>query len=480
MDLYRIIYLLSDKEYQEFYLSLKNSGSDRSRSFLEIIRSNPKNPQKEYIEKYGVADGTFYVLKARLKKKTEDFLLSRLGDDKLHVAHKVFHLDELIFNQRREKAQAALNSLEQELKKIDYPHGLTKVYMEMKNLNAFAKDYNKYQALYRQQIAYSLAIDKAQDQMVSFFKAYDNFYLSRTQEDLKEMCRIMEALDNHCHLYDSHRLYVLKCIVHIFARLFVPIPDSLRCEVEEIDLMLQKCVAILSEHENDLFYSNLNLLFNFLHLTYYEKMGAWDRARLFREILDYKIPELITLYQVHVNTSLFLFSKLSYHKRNGTIDQLLCDVELMNEDIDLQDYRVSFYVNYHMFRAQAYFEAGEYKRASDILFKLRNEIAFKKYPHMKLEVEFFHLLLYVLLGMDGLANQLHLALQRKLRDEEFECYRKNGKPLLRAFHTKLGGNPEKKNSRISNYLNQFRDNNTDCFALMEGISLEEVLLPKNM
>lgn len=319
MELYKIVGQLTQDEFEEIYSTFLANNADKSAAFLKTIREHPESPDKQFLKEYKIAASAFYVLKSRLNQKIEAFLLSRVGDPNLHVIHRVLNVNDLIFNNSREISLAALRKLERELIRLDFPYGLMVVYKALQNLHAFDDDnYTFFRSKYNRQAAYTLAMNEALDHVIQFFKAYDLFYLNRKDKDFNDMIRLMEKIDNKNNLYDSHRLYIFKTIIHIFAKLFIEIPPTIRCEVEPIGDMFDKSFQILEDYKDDTFYSNISILFNFLRYVHYDNEKD-SRSTIYYELLNYKMEELLARYHYNAPTSLFLFRKLKAHQETDTI-----------------------------------------------------------------------------------------------------------------------------------------------------------------
>ena len=475
MDLYKIISQLTDEEFDEIHGNFTANKAEKSAAFLSIIRENPETPDKQFLDEFDISPSAFYVLKSRLNQKIETFLLNRVGDPNLHVMRRVLNVNDLVFNNPREISVAALRKLEKELLKFDFPYGLMIVYKELQNLHAFDDNHTYYKSRYNQQVAYAVAMDKAVDLVVSFFRSFDSFLLSRKDKDHVDMIRTMEKIDNLTNLYESHRLYIFKCIVHIFAKLFIEIPETIRCEVEDLESMFEKSFEILGEYKDDAFYLNINILFNFLRYVYYDNNQIRDKSKIFFETLDFKIEELMTRYHFNANTSLFLSRKLRYHQRNNTIDQLIKDVENYISKIEIEPYRISFFVNYHMFMANSYFVAKDYRKASRILYNMRNEVNLRKLVHVDLEVKFFLALTYVCMEDFDLANQLILSLQRQLRKSTMARY-EHAKVLLKILSVALGGKPRTRTKNLRINIDKWKELNVGRYSMLNDIDLEAVFL----
>jgi hypothetical protein len=475
MDLYKIISQLTDQEFEEIHNTFTANKADKSAAFVKIIRENPDTPDKQFLDEFDITPSAFYVLKSRLSQKIETYLLNRVGDPNLHVMRRVLAVSELVFSNPREISVAALRKLEKELLRFDFPYGLMIVYKELQNLHAFDEHQQLYRSKYNQQVANAVAMDKALDLVIHFFRLYDAFFLSRKERDHTEMIRTMEKIDNLNNLYESHRLYIYKSIIHIFAKLFVDIPDTIRVEMEPVESMFEKSFEILKEYQEDAFYMNINILFNYLRFVYYDQRGVTDKSKIYFEILDYKLEELITRYHLNVNTSLFLYYKLRYHIRTNTVSQLAKECDDFIGQYEVEPYRMSYYLNYHMFLAHVYFLDRNYKKASRVLYKLRNEVNLRKYAHSDLEVKFFLTLTYVMMEDFDLANQLILSLQRQLRKGALGKY-EHAKTLLKILSVALGGKPRTRAKNLKSNIDRWKQENIGWTALLPELDLEQVFL----
>jgi len=478
MELYKIVGQLTQEEFDEIYSTFIANNADKSAAFLRTIRENPENPDKKFLQEYNVAASAFYVLKSRLNQKIESFLLSRVGDPSLHVIHRVLNVNDLIFNNSREISLAALRKLEKELVRLDFPYGLTVVYKALQNLHAFDDDnYTFFRSKYNRQAAYTLAMNEAMDHVIQFFKAYDMYYLSRKEKDYNEMVRLMEKIDNKTNMYESHRLYIYKAIIHIFAKLFIDIPLTIRCEVEPIEDMFDKAFQILEDYKEDTFYSNINILFNFLRFVHYDNEKD-SRFHIYYGLLNYKMEELLARYNYNAPTSLFLFRKLKHHRETDTIDELVQEIDQYISKVEVEPYRTTTYLNYHMFVAYAHFFAKDYKKASRILYNIRNELNLRRHTHAHLEVKCLLALTYVLMKDYDLAYQLILSLQRQLRKQTMAKYA-HGKVLLKILTVALQGRASTKVKNLTTQIKKWREVNVGHYSFMQIIDFEELFLGDN-
>ncbi len=473
MNLYKIVNQLTDEEYNELHQSLVSTQALKTISFLECIKEDPINPDKLFLEREEVNPAAFYVLKSRLADRIEEFLLRRLGGPNLSLVHRVLTVSDLVFDSTREIAEAALGKLEKELIKEDFPYGLMVVYKELQNVHNFGEEHAYYKRRYQQQVAYAVAMDKAEDLVREFFKVFDEYALSRRDKELQAMTRVMEKLSNLNDLYDSHRLYFCKAIVHLFATLFVQIPETIRCELESPEQILEKLIKIQEEFKDDPTYRRLDLIVNFLRYSLDEQKNRLGNATFRFETLDYKLESLLIGFHFNVNASLFLFAKLRHHIRTNTIVKLRKELDTYIGNIPVDPYRTTYYINYHLFRTYAYFLNGEYHEASRVLFHMQNVVNLKKYRHALLEVRLFQVLCYVKMEDFDLANASILALQRMLRKPAFEAW-ENAKTFLRIMNVALTARPNTMGKNLRQNIDKWKEENKGPEAILQYLDLDQV------
>ncbi|MDP5171219.1 MAG: hypothetical protein NWR72_13325 [Bacteroidia bacterium] len=473
MNLYKIINQLTDEEYNELHSSLVATQALKTISFLECIKEDPISPDKLFLEREDVNAAAFYVLKSRLADRIEDFLLQRLGGDTLALTHRVLTVSDLVFDSTREIAEAALGKLEKELIKNDFPYGLMLVYKELQNVHNFGEEHAYYKRRYQQQVAYAVAMDKAEDLVREFFKVFDEYELKRRDRDLTTLTRIMEKLSNLSDLYDSHRLYFCKGIVHLFALLFIEIPDTIRCDLEPAEDIMEKLVKIQDDFKDDPTYRRLDLIVNFLRYSLDENKGRQDNSHLRYGILDDAIEKLLTGFHFNINASLFLFAKLRHHIRNKSISQLRKQVDGYVGKIPVDTYRVTYFLNYNLFKAYALFLDGDYHAASRVLFDLQNEVNLRNDRRAMLNVKLLQIICYVKMEDFDLANAAILAMQRKLRQTTFEKW-ENAKTFLRIMNVALGGRPKTMEKNLRSSIDKWNEENKGAVALLEYLDLDVV------
>jgi len=163
----------------------------------------------------------YSTLRSRLNVKVQNYLISKSDAPKVDVLSKLMSIDDIVFNQKAAIALTTLKRLERELIRYDLSNELTTVYKYLKKLHLNTNEYFHYSQLYYRHIAYSLALDKAEDILARYFKEYGFYYAMGLSSKKLELAALFEEMKNVCALYQSHRMFVYLAALEIFHRLFV-------------------------------------------------------------------------------------------------------------------------------------------------------------------------------------------------------------------------------------------------------------------
>ena len=476
--LYKIIKQLSEEEFGDIYQNLTSNKADKSAFFLKTIRESD-NPVEDFLEKQEISASAFYVLKSRLNQKVESFLLNRLGDPKMEAIHKVFKVYDLIFNSPREISITTLKKLEKTMVEMDNPLVLMVVYRGLKMMyNYDDSERVSYDKAYNQAVAFYLTSEKAIESVMAFFRAFDKYYLGRKKSDFNEMIKLIEKVNNLDNLYDSQRIFVCKSIIHLFGRQFMQLPDRVMEIMEPEDESFERCFTILEKNQEDILFKNINLIFDFLRYGYYRHQGAEVQEKIYFELLDFKIEELLNEFNFGMECSQILFFKLERHLKEDTLDDLLKDYDEYISKIKVEpEDRLATYVNFTLFQAYVAYYAKNYDNASRILYRLRNKVNLRKFPHMDSEIKAFLAFTYVLQDEIDLANQLILSLQRQFKKAHFAEYPQT-KAFLKVLTNRLSGKTSKRVQQAKKYLEEFNEKNEGARALLPYLDMNYALFGK--
>ena len=200
-----IIRQLSDEDYQSIYKALIESSADKSAHLLQSMREKHQSDAK-IMEELEVNTNAYYTLRSRLNQRIEEYLLQQMENPRADILKKVSNISEILFTKKRAIAIATLKKLEKELLDYDLSNELTVVYKSLKKLHINSTDFFGYSQLHNRHVAYTLAVDKAEDLLSEYFKKYGLSILKgrRERQDL-ELKLLSREINNVCALYESHR-----------------------------------------------------------------------------------------------------------------------------------------------------------------------------------------------------------------------------------------------------------------------------------
>jgi hypothetical protein len=164
-----IIKQLSDEDFESIYQSLIESSAEKSAFLLRSIREKQQSDSK-IMDELGVNTNAYYTLRSRLNQKIEEYLLQQMENPRTDILKKVANINETIFTKKKAIAIATLKKLEKELLDYDLSNELTIVYKSLKKLHINSADYFNYSQLYNRHVAYTLAVDKAEELLAEYFK----------------------------------------------------------------------------------------------------------------------------------------------------------------------------------------------------------------------------------------------------------------------------------------------------------------------
>jgi hypothetical protein len=132
-----------------------------------------------------------------------------------------------------------------------------------------------------------------------------------------------------------------------------------------------------------------------------------------------------------------------------------------------------------MFQAYVAYYSKNYENASRILYRMRNKVNLRKFPHMDAEVKLFLALTYVLQDEVDLANQLILSLQRQFKKANFSEYA-NGRLFLKILSNRLSGKSAKKVGQTKKLLEEYHESNSGIKAFLPYLDLSMAFNGKAM
>ncbi|MFM8849557.1 MAG: hypothetical protein ACKOE5_04100, partial [Cytophagales bacterium] len=349
-----IVKQLSEKDFKEIYDSLMESNAEKSAYLLKALRERLLSDSKIMVE-LEVNANAYYTLRSRLNQKIEEHLLQQMESPRTDILRKVANLNEVLFTKKKTISIATLKKLEKELLDYDLASELTVVYKSLKKLNTHSPDYFNYSQLYNRHVAYMLAVDKAEDLLAEYFKKYGNYFLTGDENEKLGLTLLMKEMQNVAKLYESHRLYIYQSCMGIFHKLFVESDDNLQTEDESIEDIFNHVQKIFDTYNLDPLYFHLNLVFEFLHLEYYNHYKVYRQAEKYYEEVNDAAGSLLVNYNAYTFPAQFFISRLERSLRLGKEKHLPDDNERLLADIEADPQDVPKHLILTVYKVLSYY-----------------------------------------------------------------------------------------------------------------------------
>jgi hypothetical protein len=446
-----LIMQMKEDSFNALSSQLKDNKADKFHALLVHFRENHLSDE-EIAESLKVNSNAYYTLKSRLYNKIQEFLTSNLSGPKADLLKSVANIPNLVFDTPRDTAMAVLAKLEKDLVEFDMPYELTNVYNALKKLHIHSPKYYEYTQLYNKHVAYTIALDKAEDLLANFHKTLGEYYASRNKSLLEVLLIIKKEMINLCRLYESHHLTVYGNILNISFALFVPLPDAIEND-DPVEDILTSTEDILKNYPKDVTYQHLVTALNFLSFEYYHHLKLHKKEAQYFEAVNSRLSSFL-LYNFCAFTSKFLISKIERY------NQLNEEGKLYEENKQLSDYTpdtsdIPNYINYTKYLAASAFHAKKYTEAVSLLNKLLNDVSFKNYAHSEIEIKLFLALSYSMINKYDPAHSVLRSASRKIREISEEIDYDNATVLIKMLSLQMDSNSKSAEEKLSALRNKF-------------------------
>ena len=467
-----IVQQLSEEEFKGIAEKLKKNKADKFYALFNSYRTN-NLPNDEICHNLEVTANAFYVLKSRLFQKIQEHLLDKQAGPKTDLLRKLVTIPNLLFDKQRDLAITILTKLEKELLGNDMPNELTTVYSALKKLHLHSDKYYEYTQLYNKHVAYTLALDKAEDLLAGFIKSLGEFYASRRPQSLEVFPLMKKEVDNISRLYESHHLQVYKNILDASIAVFLPLEDVVIND-DPVEDILKETKNIISKYPKDANYRYILNVVNFLYFEFYQKLGLHKKADQYYGLIHVHLPSF--LYYNHFTfCSRLLISKIERYITMGIEHQLYEENKKLFENFQADKLDVPGYINYIKYLAASAFYARKIDRANKLLNGLLNDISFKDYPHAEIEIKLFLALTYSFADKYELSWTLLRNTLRKIREVSKEVDYENAlvfANMLKIQNSQRGNVGEK----LLQLRNKFQLLNRGPTRLLEFVKLDDSFL----
>lgn len=409
-----IVKQLSENDYKLIYDSLLESNADKSAYLLKALRERQLSDSKIMAE-LEVTPNAYYTLRSRLNIRIEEHLVQQMESPRTDILRKVANLNEVLFTKKRTISLTTLKKLEKELIDYDLASELTVIYKSLKKLNINSPEHFHYSQLYNRHVAYMLAVDKAEDLLVSYFKKYGSYYFTNDETERLGLSLLLKEMQNVAKLYESHRLYVFQSCMLIFHRLFVEPDDHFQGEGESIEDIFGQVQKIFDTYHLDPLYYHLNLLFEFLKVEYYNHYKVYRQLEKHFEEVNDAAANLIVNYASYTFSARFFITKMERHLRLGTEKEMVTENESLFADIESDFQDIPNHTIGTTYKAIGFYYADRFDEAAKLLSGLLSDVNLKKFPLVQMEVKAVLALQYCMLRDFELFNQLSSSVQRQIR-----------------------------------------------------------------
>lgn len=378
-----IVNALSENDVKEIKTSFYRDNDKVALLFDMLLNDDSDDKIREIL---GLSANAYSTLRSRLHTKVQNHLIALSDSPRADVLNKLLHIDDIIFTQTPTIALTTLKKLERELIRFDLSNELTVVYKYLKKLHLNTHEYFHYSQLYNRHVAYSLALDKAEDLLAKYFKEYGYYYVMGDTSKKLELTAIFEEMKNVCALYQSHRMFVYFAVLQITHQLFVDENSFDHYHLEPIEDVLSQVDETFEKYPKDDIYIHLNLLFSYIRFEYYYKHGIIGKARVYLNEVNKQLPKLLIHYENYSFPSQLLVGSLKLMFK-GQVDRSEFDNDKLLEGFTIENCSTPAKVVYYIYRALTSYYSGDYAGASKWLFDLKNEVSFKEHPEMLMEVK---------------------------------------------------------------------------------------------
>lgn len=465
-----LILQMKEESFNVLSSQLKETKADKFQTLLVHFRENQLSDE-EIAEKLKVNANAYYTLKSRLYNKIQEFLTSNLSGPKADLLKSVANIPNLIFDTPRDTAMAVLAKLEKDLVEYDMPYELTNVYNALKKLHIHSPKYYEYTQLYNKHVAYTIALDKAEDLLANFHKTLGEYYASRNKPLLEVLWLIKKEMNNLCRLYESHHLTVYGNILNISFALFVPLPEAIEND-DPVEDILTATDDILRNYPKDVTYQHLVTAVNFLSFEYYHHLKLHKKEAQFFEAVNSRLSAFL-LYNFCAFTTRFLISKIERYTQLNEEGKLYEENKQLENEYSPDRSDIPNYINYVKYLAASAFHAKKYSEAVTLLNGLLNDVSFKNYAHSEIEVKLLLALAYSMLNKYDPAHSLIRSASRKIREMSETIDYENASVFIKILSLQMDSNSKSAEDKLINLRNKFQLLNQGPSKMLEYLKLSD-------
>ena len=468
--LQKVISQLSPLQFEELHGELSLNRGEKFAKLLELYRD--ENAEDNVLrDAIGAKQAAFYTLKSRLFDKVQQYLFRTSSDNRAELLKNVSSIPFLVNNTPRETAVSLLLHIETELKREDMPAELVNVYNALKTLHLHTSQYYQYQQLYNKNVAYMLALDKAEELVSLFTRELGEYLLSLDKEKIALLRLYLRELNNLTRLYDSHRLKVSQVICNVAYAIFVDEKNEAPETDATIEELLQQFKTTAEEHPEHRNYRFLDPVRLFLTFEYYHLLGLRKNAQPAYEKLNSSLETFLLLSHTCPATH-FLISKLIHEAGSGEKTE--------NQELLFQPHPDDIFssVNFYLYSAAIHFGNEKYADAASALNDLLNSVSFKNFTFAEAQVKLFLTLNYLLAGKADQAEIILRSISRKIASDGLAEVFPAADAFAKFLKVALNDNSSTKAKKTEAAYQAFLQVNKGPAAILRFVTLSPAQLKK--
>lgn len=407
---------LNESEFQD----LMNIVGPPDSKFQKLLKYSldPKVKELKIPALLNINQGAYYTLKSRLIKKITTHLSTQLKNPEAIIKEEAARITSLVFKNNKETSVRMLKDLEKKLLNYDLSNELALVYKNLSRLNRYNSEYSLYESLYNRHVAFSLAVQRAENHFLDFIFNYGQFKLSGDRIFLNLMDASVLDLESILNLYESDRIYILYHQVNIYRNCIKLPMDSLRKHEMEVEEVSDKIRKIILGHPLDNFYQAYKFIPDFILFEYYSNIDNEVRAEYYlnKILLILKEASKLTWWPFHV--SRFIAGVIRLYQINSKAEFLTKVIYQLERDYRLNTEEIYHFLVFERFKAMVAFYTHDYSSAASIISKLRNTLNLRDFNKADLEMKFLQVLFFALAGDFDISYSLLISVRRQVTTQQ--------------------------------------------------------------
>ncbi|MGE0567224.1 MAG: hypothetical protein AB7O73_04690 [Bacteroidia bacterium] len=375
-------------------------------------------------------ENSFFVLKSRLFDKIQKHLLSKSESTKTTADSSDLNLNHYLHSYPNETAIAMLQQMEKNFIETDSPYDLIHVYSALKKAHFYSDKFYSYSKQYNNQVAFLLAIERAEEILYKYNRSLANYYFSDSETEQELLFMLIKEIKNTYSLYKSRRIKLIHNIIIIQTILFANLELKDEPSVEDL---LEESGEILKQFIDDSSLSHYKKVFDYLNFEYYFSLGISKKYILYFELIENNLKNFLLL-----NNSCLAFRFLNSRSdlyanqaKQNNISEGLSDLYFDKNDLFTE---VIVKLNCSI---GAYYD-GDVKTAILLMNEILNEVSFKNYFFVEANIKLSLMHFYIIKKEYDMAESIIKGLSRKLLTFKGDKY-KNIKQAVKLYSLVFSG-----------------------------------------